>query len=250
MIKQNINIRQSTLSKLQNLCSSATERSPGSPQISSGSDTSKEQNVEDMEFMDDKVSTAEEQWQKPSPRRLAKKKGKYLNSTSKKLNFNPSMPQKNPQKAKESIATNFEEYERLVCPTFPAKIGNDTEMIQNRCLLFVCVYFNYNHLSYTVSINTPQRTFNRLYLKDRNHTYPNTVNMLVLSFKLYYLRTMLFFFCSTGKRSQDWRTKVFLFRWKNIWDDGFPGKWIKFLQSNTTDSRSLLPRALGLKLSV
>ena len=110
MIKQNINIRQSTLTKLQNLCSSTTERSPDSPHISSVSDKSKEQNVDDMEFMDDKVSIAEEQWQKPSPRRSAKKKGRYINSTSKKLNFNPSMPQKNPQEVKDLNATNFKEY--------------------------------------------------------------------------------------------------------------------------------------------
>ena len=46
----------------------------------------------------------------------------------------------------------------------------------------------------------------------------------------------------TGLRMKDkryWETiarlenKGFSFRWKNIWDDGFPGKWIKFLQSNT-----------------
>ena len=116
MIKQNINIRQSTLTKLQNLCSSTTERSPDSPHISSATDTSKEQNVDDMEFMDGTVSIAEEQWQKPSPRRSAKKKGKYLNSTSKKLNFNPSMSQKNPQEVKDLNATNFKEYERLVWP--------------------------------------------------------------------------------------------------------------------------------------
>jgi hypothetical protein len=120
MIKQNNNIRQSTKMKLQTLCSTIAKEPTDSPDASS--DLSKNYHENEMELLDNNVSIPEEQWQKPSPGRPAHKKGRYLNSTSKKLNFNPSMTQKNERKVGDLGLTNFEEYERLVWPDVSSRI--------------------------------------------------------------------------------------------------------------------------------